>query len=146
MNKKVIIIISIISIILIGGIVGCVCYTNSPDYVINKYIKAYNKGDYDTMESMEYNYEDYEIKRYNNGDGYYISEIKKIDSGDNQDFIDSLTVQLYERGEVKIDNSKITYITFYEISGEDFYALPYTAVGKVGNKNMIVYSPFYYVK
>lgn len=52
MNKKVVIILSIIGVLIIGGIVGILCYRNSPDYVMKQYVKAYETEDDELLKNI----------------------------------------------------------------------------------------------
>jgi hypothetical protein len=164
MNKKRIAIISVICVVIIGGIVGVVCYRNRPEYVVKEYIKLINNGNFNKLKNYEYNYEDYEIaSSIDNLINKGISEesikqathIDKYDIHDDKNTIQQWTGDLYiylmdfNVGENYKNISKIRVFQFYpgfNSSDQKYGGYNNIVVGKVHGKWKVVYSPFYYLK
>ena len=107
MNKKLFIIISIISIVVIGCIIGMVAYTNTPGYVMKQYVKAYKTKNYNLLKKVVYDY------------GLAV----KYDSFD--DFEETITINSYtysktiSKDNIKNELKNITWASEYHINNND---------------------------
>lgn len=146
MNKKKIIILSIITIIIVGCIVGMVLYFNSPDYVFNQYIKYFNNREYDKMTELEYNYENFDIQKHYGIDYMSLLDYSFWAKSDDDNFIYQYTTNMYKNKTVPPSNVHISSIYVYNVTYKnniDLTKHSLIVLGKVHNKIKVVFSPFY---
>ena len=148
-NKLFIIIPFVVIVLAVGGFIAYrIIHTNSPEYVLKKYIEAFNNRDEKEMEKYEYNYKNYTIVHsfYNiliNEERDNVTTYKLINDGDDSKFIyDNTVTYIFS---VKGSSSDISYIYVYEITNGNYSSTKNNdiVVGKVNGKWKIVRSPFY---
>lgn len=161
MSKKVIIILSIIGVLIIGGIVGILCYKNTPGYVMKQYVKTINNGQYNKLQKYEYNYKNYKIISsidYYKDNGWsddiimtktHISDYKLHTNHDkNIENLTRGTILFSYNLDIGNNYKDISDIKVYDFTS-DFNLLNrlnVIMVGKVNGRWKVVYSPYYYLE
>lgn len=140
-NKKaVIIIFTIIGLVVIGGVVGFICYRNSPGYTIKQYVKAYETKDDELLSNLILLPERHQLVPFEKKNKYKAIIDVKYDSTSSKE-------EAYEymknwMGKNELENSRIGKLTSYHINyyyDKDKTSGQYCYVVRINNKNKILY-------
>lgn len=78
MNKKIVVICIVAGLLVVGGIIGFLCYRNTPNYVMKQYVRAINNRNQKTLEKIIYTANQFQIIDIN--DAYDRKRIFEITS------------------------------------------------------------------
>jgi hypothetical protein len=146
MNKKVVIFLSIIGVLVICGIVGILCYRNSPDYVMKQYIKAVNNKDQKILEKVLYTANQYSIENIEEAYGGMVSEISSY-SIDGTSIINSSNIDKYKKVHFKYPervDATITKAITYEIINKNGWK-DWISLACINGKWKVVSCPLFYI-
>ena len=137
MNKKLIIIFIILGLVVIGGVIGFICYRNTPDYVMKEYVKANNKKNNKLLEQILYNSNSYKPMDIQHGYDIKVTDkiiSYKVKKSSSNNLNNKIKNEILDSNDEIIDS--ISYTANLK-SGNTCIVI----LGKINNEWKVVFSP-----
>ena len=142
MAKRVILL--CISIVVIGSVIGMFCYTNTPEYIMKKYVKAVNSKDQKSLERIIYTANQLKVvdinEAYESGRAYNIQEYRFQGELDDPDPTTMIPLLLRYKYPEKMTDS-IDRLQTFTIYGDDNNWDYDIKIGRVNGRWQVVWTP-----